>query len=748
MIDINTLTEEEKARFIYRALNINGITNNTDTIPALFKCGVGYDSESTTITHNEVVKIGKKDHKRTIVDYCFNYAYQISITKDAYIISRTKYETMRFLRMLVNAVKAYNVSRGTNAILIIWCANLSHEWSFVKRELYKDFEITKTFAKSPRDVLYIQLENCVEFRECIGLFGHSLDDIAKHWCSKDNQKLTGTFDYTKIRTSETALDNKTELPYMIQDVRTLAEMHTNVLKYYTQKDGVCCLPYTSSGFVRLKLKAAIRDNDDLTEEREATNERRKKPIKTNIEYLKIKNSVCVIDSYQWHICRDFSYAGGLCGSNIKYVGKILKDVVCADLTSDYPAQLTHKKYPYGALKRCEGNLNDVRRELDKKKIPYFAILKIKSMHAKTSHAVFSKHKILNLNSGLFIDHGAPRDLIIYNGKVKSGKNLIVCWNDVDIKAYSELYDIKAGVLTLWKFDRYAPAPRWLLETMWGDYETKSKLKAENKHKDPDFKQLYDDSKRDVNTYYGVLATRLQNTYDALDECLQFISSKEKTFKQVKYDFWLNPYIAFYCTSYARATLMHFIARYPDAIVQYDTDSLYYIKSKGKDLEKALQEYNETILNKNKFIFRERDTKELFYSLGQWDFDETYEKFMGLGAKKYIKQVGDKIETVIAGLPKDAIPKEISERGINEPFNYYNPLVKWLKERDKNIIIDNIFAHKFASVYDDTAADTYAEITDYNGKMCKQEVSTYHAIVPIDFTLSLAIDFIRQIIKER
>ena len=41
------------------------------------------------------------------------------------------------------------------------------------------------------------------------------------------------------------------------------------------------------------------------------------------------------------------------------------------------------------------------------------------------------------------------------------------------------------------------------------------------------------------------------------------------FDDIRNNFWLNPYIAFYCTSYARAVLMHFIARYPDEIVQYD-----------------------------------------------------------------------------------------------------------------------------------------------------------------------------------
>ena len=732
--------QEISTNTIITILSEKGTTEPADNIPAIFRVGVGFDSESTTKLHTEKQKHGE----RTIVDYCFNYAYQIAIGRDNVQIVRTKDAILNIVENLVESVKDYNVSHETNAVLIIWCANLSHEWSFLKRDIYERFNITKMFAKSPRDVLYIQLDKCVEFRECIGLFGHSLDDIAKHWCSDDNQKLKGQFDYSKIRTSATPLDPETETPYMAHDVTTLAEMHENVINYYTQENGVCCLPYTSSGFVRMKLKAAIRDDVNLTAEREDKNIDRQKPLKTNIEYLKHKNYNLVTDAYQWHICRDYSYSGGLCGSNIDLVGKILHNVVCADLTSDYPAQFTHQKYPCGRLKKMHGNLKDVRHELEKQNKPYFAILKIKYMHAKTQHAVFSKHKIINLETEIFEKHGKPKDLVIYNGKVYSGKNLIVCWNDVDIKAYKECYDMKFGVLTLWAFDGYKRAPEWLLKSMWGDYEKKSLLKIAKKSDT----QEYADSKRDVNTYYGVTATRISDSFDAFDECLNFIPTKEKTFKQMRFDFWLNPYLAFWCTSYARSILMHFISRYPDAIVQYDTDSLYYVQDLGADLEKELQEYNAKIQHKNELIFRNHEHKDLFLSLGQWDFDEVYTNFLGLGSKKYIKQTGDTIKTVIAGLPKNAIPKEIEEKAIEYPFNYYNPLVKWFAKNEKDIVIKHCFTNKFASVYNDDAGTKQIEITDHLGNTSIQDVGTYHALVPIDFTLSLAIEFIKEITKRR
>ena len=723
-----------------------GVTAPADNIPSIYKVGCGLDSESTTISHTET-KGKKKQHTITVIDNCFCYSWQYSFSPNHAEIVRTKAAITSVLHDIVDTVKAANKATESEAIYIIWCANLAHEWAFIKNEICNDFEITKCFAKSPRDVLYVQLENCVEFRECIGLFGHSLKDIAKNWCSADNQKLSGDdFNYSKVRTWFTPLDSETEVPYMKHDVTVLSEMHLKVIAAYTQANGVCRLPYTSSGFVRMALKDSIRNDEDLTSLREIWNERHKKKIETNIEYLNKVNERCVINPLQWHICRDFSYSGGLCGSNIKLAGKILNDVVCADLTSDYPAQLSQQLFPYGSLQEVKAeNLNDVKNYLLEKHIPFFAVLKIKYMKAKTQHATFSEHKIINAKSDIMDYHGKPKDMIIYNGKVYSGKNLIVCWNDVDIKAYSEIYNIKAGVLTIWKFDKYKRLPKWFLTTLWNGYRKKAELKNSGIKSGV----VYEDAKRIPNSMYGVLATRINDSYDTIDVDHNFKVGKEKQFDQLRKDFWLNPYVAFWCTSYARSILMHFLSRFPDVIVQYDTDSLYYLKDKGESLEKALHEYNHNVAVKNHRIFRYDENPLIFETLGQWDFDDVYPKFLAMGAKKYIKQdVTGGIHTVVAGLPKSAIPKEIQDRGIHEPFNYYNPLIQWVQNNHIGIIIKHVFANKFASVYNDRTDREYISIIDHLGNHCLQDVLSYHAIIPIDFTLSMARDYMEHILKGR
>ncbi|MCQ2088081.1 MAG: hypothetical protein MJZ37_08495 [Bacilli bacterium] len=766
MIDFTDFNSDGQKYIIKQVLNnctVEIVDGDRIVCESIFMNGCGFDTESTTITHKApdfVTPRGRVIKGKTTVIDCFCYTFQVAVGTGYYAIFRYMYQFLDFFENLIAAVNEINAENNTNALCIMWVANLAHEWAFVKHRLHERFGIQKLFAKTERDPLYIRCGN-VELRECIGLFGHSLADIADNWT--ETKKLKGDLDYNLIRHAETKLTdfdpyiigyeydkNKRLIPkykysekqYSINDVRILTEMHQNVVQTYIQENGAIKLPTTASGFVRLKLKTAIRNNKHLTEWREHYNDTHAKPINDNITLLKRQNRFMIDSEYQWHICRNYSYAGGLAGSNYDYIGKPLKGVVCADITSDYPAQFTHHLYPSGRIHHCGGE--EYAEHRDK---PYFVVLHIKKMRSKNAHSVYSVHKILNLKGDMYTEYGKPRNIIDYNGKIWQGENIIAIWNDVDLQAYRENYEMEYQIIEMWYFDRYHKIDNWLLESMWDDYEIKSKLKADNKHKDAEYKQIYNDAKRDVNTYYGVCATRLHDLLNALDDDLNFYAEEEQKFSKTRWQFWLNPYYAFWCTSYARALLIHYIAKYPDCIVQYDTDSLYYIKSKGSELEKAMLKYNEILYKKNERIFRKRENKKLFRDLGCWDFDPPYRQFLALGAKKYIKEDEEGIQTVIAGLPKQAIPRKTKEQKL-QPFEYYNPLKKFMETNDSRIIIEHMFSNKFASVYCDHPTKNYTKITDYQGKTINQELSSYHAIVPIDFTLSIAYDFLQHLITRQ
>lgn len=691
-------------------------------VSPVFKTGIGFDTESTTIYSDPDTM---KD-----VEHCFCYSYQVSVGREHYAIYRTIEQFLNFFEVLQSVVRYKNMDVESPAKLYIWVANLAHEWSFIKYAISDRFECTKIFAKTARDCLLIEFGN-IQFRECIGLFGHSLADIAKNWTT--TQKAKGDLDYNLIRTAYTPLTD-TEKGYCINDVLILSEMHEAITKAYQHENGTLTIPFTSSGFVRMKLKDAIRNDVDITEERTAREHCFKKPPKNNIEYLMKQNRYIFVSPEQWTLCREYGYSGGLCGSNIEYIGKDLKNITCADLTSDYPAQMLHCKFPNGWLKEYHRRYYT---KIVQQKRPYF-IMAVVDFESKTNHATFSEHKIINAKREDFEQRfGAVKELIVYNGKVLRCKNAVVILNDVDISAYEMIYKLKIKVLKVWAFDRYGKIPKWLSESLTDDYIKKAVLKHEGKNETIEYK----DAKRNANTYYGVLATRAQDSFDTFYNGL-FVPSETKPIKQMFRECWLNPYIAFWVTSYARRILMYFISKYPDKIVQYDTDSLYFKPCDALNAE--LNEYNKKQIAMNEKIFAGNKNIELLLDLGCWDFEKSCQRFLAMGAKKYIKMQGDQIKTVIAGLPKQAIPKEIEAKHITKPLTYYNVMKHWLKTNCENnkIIIEHLFAHKFASVYNDDPNTYKVMITDYQGNTVEQICGCYHAITPIDFTLSIAVDYLK------
>ena len=712
-------------------IDISQVTTSINNCESYFLTGSAYDTESSTIMHTEEIN-GEKHY---CIDACFVYHIQFAIDENYYTFSTFR-DFITWLQYYIQFIQQENVSRETPSKMIIWVANLSHEWAFMKNYIKSSFNITKCFAKERRAPLLIELNECVQFRETIGLFGHSLADIAKNWCTK-YKKLKGDLDYSKIRHFNTSITNKKEQLYMKYDVLILTEMHHAIINAYRRETGVIYIPYTVSGFVRLKLKRSIEEDEELTATRE--NLGGKWLNKSNVSLLKNRNQKLFTCARDWNILRQYAFAGGVVGSNIAYVGKTQKGVKCADITSDYPYQMLTKKFPHGKIQ--VGTDADYK-QCKQKKLPFFMLAYVEEMTAKTNHAIYSQHKIVNDkkygDSKIINRHGLPRDMIINNGKLLTGKNLIVAWNDVDEQAYNLAYDIKGiVVLKLWFFPwGYKQLPEWLTRCVITDYITKAKLKATGQKDTIEYK----DAKRDVNTYFGTLATRCEDIFDNLDCLAWFMPSKEYDFSDLKYNTWLNPYWAFYVTSYARKMLIENIVKYPDAILQYDTDSLYYKPNKqGVQLENDLSTFNQQCVKNNKKLFRDVPDKEFIFDLGTWDFDEPYDNFICMGAKKYIKEHDGIIETVIAGLPKTAIPKQNKRYHIKHVFDYYNPI---LKETD--IVIKHMFVNKFASVYDDTPVEKYVPIKDYNGETVLQPVTSFHALAPIDFTLSVADDYMKQI----
>lgn len=682
---------------------VESVLNGVDTIcnkkrksknaESYLYCGGGYDTESTTILNKE----GKPQ-------CAFVYHVQIMINGQ-YIYFRDINLLTPFLQMLCDEIE----NRFENAKLIIWAANLAHEWSFFKRQLDK-VGISEIFAKTKRDPLKITVRKQIEFRECLGLFGKSLAKIAETYT--ETQKLKGDLDYNLIRTWRTTITEK-EYQYNRNDVQILDELSYIAFEKFT-KQGLK-IPMTQTGIIRQKCKNAIYNY--------------KAECKAN-ELLMPK------DEKTYYEFRRFLYCGGLSGSNVRYVGKKLKHIKSADLTSDYPAQINHRLYPAGELKECAPD------EIAKHKHQYriFEVF-IQKMQATTSHAIFSKHKVMNFKS--------TRNAIINNGKIQYIENVKIMINNIDLQALLKVYNFTGFfVLRCWYFTHKSKAPKFLLKCMNDDYKLKHELKEQLKTLKEETEQ-YKNCERElkevkarVNSYYGMCATRLYDCIYKYNENTKDIEEEaaEKEYNELKQNVWLSPYIAYWCTSYARQILIDLIAKYPDVIIQYDTDSLYYRTDlpQSKEFEADLKQWNKRKEMQNSGIFT---GDKCYTDLGAWEIEKNeYKYFKCLGAKRYLYETIDGyIKPVVAGLPKESFRRYVKENNL-DPFAIF----------DNDLTLNKVTANKLASAYFD-GETYYIKVTDYEGFTDIVEIGTYHALYNIEFTLKMSADYlaiIQQIEEEK
>lgn len=675
-----------------------------------FQYGGGFDTESTTIQHN--VETG------VIIDNCFLYCFQFSIGENIFIL-RTYDEFMEFMHKLIQCVKtARHEYRNKTARVLFFVANLSHEYAFLKN-YFVDLGITKFFCKDKRNVLRCEIAESVLFAECIGLFGTSLSNIANTYCT--TKKLIGDLDYKLIRTPDTPLTEK-ELQYVINDVAILSELHTVAINKFTSSNAK--IPLTSTGEIRQGVKKRI-----------------KQPLKSLNEEMK----KLIVDEDTHYYIRQYGYNGGLCGSNIKYVGELMHNIEAFDLTSDYPAQMNHKLYPNGELITVTDS-NEMIDNLTNGTMCY-TVLRIGEIKARFTHYTLSIYKIPNYNrywQKCGNDMDVMRNVITANNKIVSANNCIVVVNEVDYRALQKMYKLKdVTIIRQWKFTKKTLCQQIIRDNMNQWYLIKNEFKTTGKSNTVD----YIESKKHVNGHYGLTATRLyKDSYDVNKETGDIEKQPEKEWDEILGSIWLNPYIAYYTTSYAREILINFISQFPENVIQYDTDSMYI--QHGFEYDKLIAEidkYNANIQRANLYLFA--DKFEYFRDLGQWNKEKTCVNFLPLGCKRYIKTtVGkdgqEKTETVIAGLPKSAFKNILEQRGLTVE-ELYSQLVE---RHDKCFVIGYDECKKLTSVYDDSVSRETIEIVDYLGNTGKAVQTSYHALYEANFTLSTARDVILQVLR--
>lgn len=576
----------------------------------------------------------------------YMYHWQLCFN-DNILLARTWKEFQKIIDFLNETGEQHK------AKIIVWVANLSHEFAFLQNRL----KWSKIFAREARKPITATTGN-IEFRDCLMLSGQGgLANLAKNYCK--TRKLKGDLDYNILRNSRTVLTDK-EKQYCINDVQILKEWSDYCFNRWV--DNGEKIPLTSTGIVRNMVKKEMETN--------------KNRISWAISQMFPKNA----DEYNF-IFR-FLFRGGFTHSNIFHTNETLENIIGVDFTSSYPAVMLHEKYPSTpfddiTLKADGVHITDNRME----NCAVWFVAKFYNIKTTTFHSIESKHKIIDFSENAVFD----------NGRLCKSDYIEVALTNVDYAVYKMFYKWDKIEIVKAKCSQMAVLPDYLLKPLKESYQTKQRLKQNGL----DGTVEYKNAKAAVNSYYGMTVTRLNfeewdyinGKWESIPTFDNYASTKTKQF--------LNPYWGIWVTAYARYNLLSVVYKIGNDAVYCDTDSIYFFDT--PENRKIIDKYNKNIFEQNTTFPIE------FSDIGAFDYIDkcAHYTFKTLGAKRYMKArltgYGYKIETTVAGMRKGTFEEKVIHEPINGKFERFeNDLILDMTESCKNTVCYNDSEH-FAEI---------------------------------------------------
>lgn len=556
----------------------------------------------------ETTRIGKRAY---MYHWQFSYGDQI-------ILGRTWQEYEHLCYYLQNYLAKYD------AKLIVWVANLGHEFAFLCRR----FQWGKVFARSSHQPLTAETGRLV-YREALSLSGiGGLQQLAKQYTI--TKKAKGDLDYTKLRNSHTPL-TPIETGYCIADVAILSEWGEycfnrwiDISKKYDKK-----IPLTATGICRQAVKDAAGDDLDAIK-REA-----------RLSYPKTAKE------YNFVMLRLFR--GGYTHANVYWSDEVVDNVIGADFTSSYPAVMLHpdKGYPIGRFFDIKLRTDGVHITDDKlDRLCCWMLVRFEHIQSRTMHSIESMHKIIRYK-------GAMED----NGRLMSADSILVAITEQDYKIYEMFYMWKSIKVYYARGCEKGQLPEYITKPLLDAYTRKCELKRQHLDGTPEYQQ----AKAIVNSYYGMTVQRLSFVdYTWTPEKDWEEMPTKRPYQSLIKDVFMSCWIGIWVTAHARYQLLSAVHRLdPDMrcnnVLYCDTDSIYMVAS--PDNIAVINQINAEIAEQN------RGLPECCDDLGCFDWidDRTVYKFKTLGAKRYIKLAADGHATVtVAGMRKGTFEDNIAQ----------------------------------------------------------------------------------------
>lgn len=581
----------------------------------------GFDIETT----NKTVKQGKLEKH-----LAFMYHWQFSIAtgiEACIIMGRTWAEFLDFIEQFKIE---YNLSDSMRVIL--WIANAGFEFSFIHK--YFEWNTDDFFAREERHPLKARTGG-IEIHEALTISGGSLAQLAKDYTH--TQKLVGDLDYSIERNSKTPLTYE-ERDYCINDVAILAEWSAYIFDNYIIPDKR--IPLTKTGILRSETRmqlVADKGQDGARAYRQLIYE-------------------AFPDEKTYNEWFRYLFRGGYVHANCLMTGFTITPkksdknpfIDGYDITSSYPKEMLFEaEYPLTPFVDTPFDENLLVTKCCIMRVTFT------NLRRRWAHSIESKSKAIRCEDSKKIK------CVFDNGRVAQAGVLEVLITNIDYQLYKLYYTWDDAVVTEFRTAEKGFLPLFIRKTLAKYYKLKAQLKRAGMSESNE----YIIAKQKVNSFFGMLITRIELDKISYDNILQqwVVSEKELDFNEELKSLFLLPQWGIFVTALGRRSLLDCTARITEAIgdgsgengagvIYNDTDSIKVYDPDGK-AAKIIEAYNAEIETKRAAAHL---TSPDFDGLGCYDHESKYEKFKTLGSKRYLTQENGKIKATIAGLPKKSI----------------------------------------------------------------------------------------------
>lgn len=527
--------------------------------------------------------------------------------------------------------------------MMVGVANMGFEFQFLRKRVQWLDDDFGFFAKEHRKPLLATTSNYIEFREVLSITGGGLAYLAEHYTK--TKKAVGDLDYNGIQRNGKTVLTPTEYGYINADVAILSEFMYYILENYTSRGHR--YPLTRTSILHQSLIEKLK----------------KECLDFRAYQAYIKSLFPGFNDYVLYF--NYLFRGGYVHANIYHVAEMLHGIISFDETSAYPAMMLLKdNYPVTPFKETEC-IFETWFEYCLQNYACVIDVTFTGIERCTNHSIESSSKCLELI-----------DAELDNGRVKSAKTMRVLLTELDFANYKDFYNWQTITINSLKIAKRGKLPKPLLDLLKDDYKYKNMLKKTGK-KDSQEYEIY---KNRVNSWYGDLCKRVPlDNWKYTDDWHNFEKSSIDYDKLIS-NMVLSPFWGFYVSANARRCLLFVVRQmesaeyenpenrayiteqgFNNSVAYNDTDSIKCIDDPA--MHRIIAEYNASIQARKREINLLDDD---FETLGCFEFEEKYNTFKTLGAKRYmVEKENGQIVATIAGFPKSAI------KNIDDPFNKFS-----------------------------------------------------------------------------